>query len=555
MHKKTIEDIIKTFNVDQLEMFEMLKNNDRYQFRVPTGVGKGYVMIAHILYTIIKTKQSKFLISSHRLSLNNQHLKDLIGFYIDLNLINKVKFLTVGSQALNISKVLADDYDLAKKFNNQLFEYNFSLDMKSKMNQDDIFKFTLSKKEVNKIIAKNDKEGFKTIIITTYNSSDKVKDQKIDISYFDEAHILASDKEDSDFRNSFNMINSKKNFFFTATPKDVEEQMIKDGESSDIFLMNNKEIFGDIYEIKFKHCVKKAYITSLVTHVAYPKDIGEGKDYNSIDNKSIFVKEAFDAHGKWLKGNSSSPDEIEPKMLVRCESVPHMWEMYNMLSSIVGDDIIVCAGASYNESGPENHVISDEWIKNRDEFIKKIQNFNSKQKMIILQFDILSEGLNVPGITGVMFLQGKMPSTTKVIQNVGRATRLHHIDRIEVRKGKLKYGESGWIKPKCAVIIPYWDEASEFTKRILASKVRELRDSWEFDPHLVLSVGDDLADGDEKNDVEGLNKLEKSDKRTKLIKELKQEIEELDLLEEDFKERERLQGLSDIEFFNELNKK
>jgi len=138
----TIKDLIKTFSVDQKEMFDILNENSKYQFRVPTGVGKGYVMMVHILNSVMNADYSKFVISSHRLSLNNQHLRDLIDFYVDLNLVSKIKFLSVGSQALSINKLLSDDYELAKKFNNQLFEYNFEFDIKNKITQSDIFQST-----------------------------------------------------------------------------------------------------------------------------------------------------------------------------------------------------------------------------------------------------------------------------------------------------------------------------------------------------------------------------------------------------------------------------
>lgn len=549
-----MENILKSFNKHQTEMFDILNTNSKHQFRVPTGVGKGYVMIAHILHNIINTDYNIFTISSHRLSLNNQHLRDLINLYVELNLIGKVKFLSVGSQALNINKLLQDDYELAKKFNTQLFEFNFTVDMKSKLNQDNIFKSTLSKSEVNSIIKKNLKDGFKTVIITTYNSLDKLKDINIDTIYLDEAHILATEKEEADFKSSYNSIKATNKFFFTATPKDVEEQLLKDGESSDIFLMNNKDIFGEIYEIKFIECVQNGYITKPIIHIAHPKDMSGDTNYDSIENKSLFVKETFDSHEKWLKSVSSIPDEIEPKVLVRCESVPHMWKMYDMLKLVLPKDILVCAGASYNEGGEANHVIGDEWENNRDEFIKKLQRIKDNQKLIILNYDIFSEGINIEGITGVLFLQGKMPSIAKVIQNIGRSTRLHRIDRTNLRNGNITVGGDNWVKPHNAVIIPYWDNSTELTKKILADVVRKLRDSWEFNPHFILSVGDDFAESEGTVDLEGLNKTGGKSKKAKLIEEINNEIEKLDSVDMDLMERERINKLSDFEFFEEINR-
>lgn len=544
-----IESILETFNIHQWEMFKRMNDHSKHQFRVPTGVGKGYVMIAHILYCIIKSGFKTFTIASHRLSLNNQHLRELIELAVKLGLIGKVKFLTIGSAALNTSKVLEDDPTLNASFNQSLFEYNKSLDIKSRLNSSAIFESSLLKTQINQILKSNSESGFKTIIVTTYNSLDKLQDNELDVLYLDEAHILASNNQDADFKKNYDRIKSKKRFFFTATPKDVEEQYLKDNETSDVFLMNNKAIFGDIYTVPFVKCVKSAYICKPIIHIAHPVDYQDGVNYDSIGNKAKFVTDTFKAHEKWLKSVSFLPNEIEPKALVRCESVPHMWDMYKKLSDIAQKDIIICAGASYNSGGDDKHAFGDEWISNRDEFIKKIQTVKDNQKMIILNVDIFSEGINVPGITGVIFLQGKMPSIAKVIQNVGRPTRLHKFDRDRIRNGEISGDDySKWAKPYCAVIIPYWDVESESTKSSLADTVRKLRDSWEFDPHFILSVGDDMADGDGENSDEGLNNLAKGSKKTKLIEEINQEIETLDKNDMDFKERERIQRLSELDW-------
>ncbi len=98
------------------------------------------------------------------------------------------------------------------------------------------------------------------------------------------------------------MITSKKRFFFTPdTKRHMEEELLNEDHYSDIFLMNNKEIFGESFEIPFVSCVKKGYITEPLIHIAYPKDIDKGINYDSIENKAKFVKDTYEAHEKWLK--------------------------------------------------------------------------------------------------------------------------------------------------------------------------------------------------------------------------------------------------------------
>ena len=61
---------------------------------------------------------------------------------------------------------------------------------------------------------------------------------------------------------------------------------------------------------------------------------------------------------------------------------------------------------------------------------------------------------------------------------------------------------------------------TKFTKNILADIIRKLRSKFEFSPNLILSVGDDFAKTDNDIDLDGLNKVEKSKKKWKLINEI-----------------------------------
>lgn len=540
-----IQKFINTFNPNQREMFDIMVEHYKHQFRVPTGVGKGYAMIGHILYSIVDTNYRNFTIASHRLSLNNQHLSDLINYYIEFNLIGKVKFLTIGSQVLDISEFFSRNSDLKVKFNNHLYDFN---EKKSyRVNQDDIFLRSMRKNDIKRIIKENNSNNIKTVIITTYNSLDKLNGVDLDILYLDEAHILASEKNDTDFRKSYESVIAKKTFFFSATPKDVQEDLLKEDGGSEIFLMNNKEIFGESYEVSFAECVKAGYIVGPIIHVAHPKDIDNGVNYDAIENKAKFVKDTFESHSKWVKEVSSRPDEIAAKMLVRCESVPAMWEMRKMLSTQISDDIIICAGASYNDfGGSENHIFDGEWIRNRDVFVAKVQSVPDTKRMIVLNFDIFSEGINVHGFTGVMFLQGKLPTIPKTTQNTGRTTRLHPIDRKALINGDITVGSSGWVKPNSAVIIPYWDDESKYTKNSLVDFIMDLRGKDNFNAKMIVSYGDDVADSDE-NPIDGLNNPEKSNKKYKIIQELTQEIEKLELEQIDSKEQEYVDSLSNEE--------
>ena len=130
---------------------------------------------------------------------------------------------------------------------------------------------------------------------------------------------------------------------------------------------------------------------------------------------------------------------------------------------------------------------------------------------------------------------------------------MHPIDRNKLRNGEIKVGDGNWVKPYCAVIIPYWDRESEFSSKELARQIKDLRDNFGFDPSYYISIGDDIAKGKKPEEMDQLNTLGEKNKKVEVIEEIRNEIEILDAEEIDMKERERINSLSDFDFFNEIN--
>ena len=102
---------------------------------------------------------------------------------------------------------------------------------------------------------------------------------------------------------------------------------------------------------------------------------------------------------------------------------------------------------------------------------------------------MVAEGLDVPGITGVMPIRnlGKI----KFLQNMGRGTRLHIEDRNNLETGVMKVGEyAKYIKPNCWVILPYClDNKEDFIERNIEI-ICSLRSDYGFDPseHILVDV-------------------------------------------------------------------
>ena len=519
---------INSFNPDQKVLFGYLQINDKLQLCMPTGGGKNYIMIIDILNQLIKTKNKIFTISSHRLMLNNQHLNDI--FEIFSPMLGDIGFIFVGSSK----------YDYSKFQNN--VEFNKKL-LKKKLSYNEIISSTTSMKEVDELTKNHIDNGRKVVILTTYHSLMCLKNLDISTIYCDEAHTLATEEDGAKFKENFESIHAIRKLFFTATPKDCFE----DTES---FLMNNEEIFGIRKGLKFSECVEKGYIVKPIIQIAIPTNFDPTLQFKSVKNMAKFVTDTFLYHKDWLKNTSFDPSKIAPKMLVKCSSVDEMWKIHaELVGKIPG--VKICAGASKNDLNNFLHFIDNDGITGRSEYLEKIQNFGENEMAIVLHYDTMSEGINVDGFTAVMFLGGKLPSKFKILQNTGRATRLHKFDRDRLNKGEIMVGDGKWIKANCVVIIPYWDHESEFTQRELANQIKDLRDNFGYDPHVQISLGSDIGSGKKEDDPEALNKKDEKDKKSEIIKQIRNEMEILDKEEMDLKEYERVSKLSKLELLKE----
>ena len=528
--KKYVNLKLKSLNSDQLRIFNDIQKNKLLQVCIPTGAGKGYLMMVDILNRVVNSSENIFAISSHRLMLNTQHLNDL--FEILSPLIGKIGFVFVGSSK----------YDTSKFQTNSIF--NKSL-LKSKLSYEEIVSSTTNTKDVDEIVTKHLENKRKVVLLTTYHSLHTLKNLSIDTIFCDEAHTLASDEDSAQFKDNFQSITSNNKYFLTATPKDCFEE-------TEAFLMNNKEVFGEKIGLTFKECIDKGYMVKPILHIALPSNFDPNLEFKSIKNMTKFVMYSFEAHKKWLKEVSFDGDRIAPKILVKCPSVDEMWKIWADLNGKFGD-VRICAGASKNDMSNYNHFIDSDGIVGRSEYLEKIQKFKEDEMAIVLHYDTMSEGINVSGFTGVMFLGGKLPTIIKTLQNTGRATRLHPFDRERLGRGDIVVGDGNWIKPNCAVIIPFWDSESDFTKEELSRQIKGLRDNFGYDPTYYVSIGSDIGNGKEKEDMDELNKKNERNKKSELIEEIHHHIERFDKEELDLKESERINNMSVEEWFNYAN--
>jgi len=528
MSKKYVKSIIQSLNSDQKNLFVEMQNENKLQICIPTGAGKGYLMIVDLLNQIVNTSNDIFAISTHRLMLNTQHLNDIFDKLSPY--LGEIGFIFVGSSKYDTSK-----FQENVSFNKAL--------LKKKLSYNEIVSSTTNTKEVDELVSNHRSFGRKVVILTTYHSLHTLKNQVINTIYNDEAHTLASESESAQFRENFEQIKFERCFFFTATPKDCNE------DEAESFLMNNQDVFGRRTGLKFKECVEKAYIVKPVIHIAMPAKYEDDVDFKSIKNMAKFVLDTYEAHSEFIKQHSFEPNKIAPKILVKCPSVDEMWLIHKELMGKV-EGVKICAGASRNPLSTFNHFIDEVGIVDRSEYLEKLQHLPEDVRAIVLHYDTMSEGINVAGFTGTEFLAGKLPTLPKTLQNTGRSTRLHKFDRDRVRTGEISTSDySKWVKPYCAVIIPYWDSESQFTANELARQIKQLRDEFGYDPIYFVSLGCDIAMGKAEEDLDALNKKKERNKRTELIEQINNEIERLDQIQVQNALQKKVQEMTADEWF------
>jgi type I site-specific restriction endonuclease len=237
-------------------------------------------------------------------------------------------------------------------------------------------------------------------------------------------------------------------------------------------------------------------------------------DYNALFKS---ITSAFFAHEKKIKECSYSADEIGGKVLVVCRDQDDLIEMHKTK-----------AWEDFRLSNPDIHMFAlstkfgilndDEYIPSpvtnakKFKMIKKVKELKSSEKCIIFHIDMVSEGIDVSGITGVMpFRNCEM---SKFIQNIGRAARLHKTDRINLYKGKIAVGDGKWIKPYSWIIIPEFLANSEGFAGRFRDIIEKLRNEYGFLPKENTLINNDKGlTPDELIDTD--NELKKSKAHSK----------------------------------------
>lgn len=245
------------------------------------------------------------------------------------------------------------------------------------------------------------KMGMDLVVFSTYHSCDKLDDIPFDTIIADESQYCVSEN----FNGAIKSLIGKVRLFFTATEKHTAS---KNGRG-----LNNETTYGPrLFTVSPEELIQAGLIVAPRLHVMY----GTTKDEDrSVVDEVIELAEAQDEVTRTELGFS--------KILFAMKGTKDVKTIVDNLAKIKASEVL------------KNHevftIISDKKIGSmvdgvkidREKFLTRLKN---SENALIFHYDILSEGIDVDGITGVALM--RKLGLAKLLQTIGRAVRIYKPD-------------------------------------------------------------------------------------------------------------------------------
>lgn len=293
--------------------------------------------------------------------------------------------------------------------------------------------------------------GIHEIIFTTYNSLRRIVESDIDIDciYYDEAHNAVR----RDFFESVLNVESKSYYFFTATPKHTRNSYGRG--------MNNSTVYGPVLEnVPAPELLNNGSILAPEV-ISYEVDFERVKgqfSYESDKDTLTNLIEDIDADGN--------------KILV---AAPSSKVMFNLLSKTTVLDFFHEKGYDVLHITSKYGAYVNKTKVNREQFFDTFNAWGKDpdRKFVIFHYSILSEGINVHGLTHCVFL--RQLDVIQMAQTVGRVIRLNKDDAADIACGKIIPGNFDMYRKSCGkVIVPVFKNYGAHTIKRLQNLVETI---------------------------------------------------------------------------------
>jgi predicted helicase len=435
----------------QKEVIDIISKRNKGIIIMPTGTGKTFVQAAILAKTIIenKNKFGIYIINAPRIMLSYQLLKEVYSFLTSnkFGLNIDARYMCVHSG----TGVDINDYEDIRQDSN----VNFAE-----------IKATTSTFGIKEMMETAKKENLPLILFSTYHSSTKIEDARqgiidsINLVLNDEAHYLVSNQ----FYENLNKIKSKKQFFFTATSKITEAD---NGQG-----MNNINQYGEIlYKMIPREAIDRGKMLRPRLHLVKTDTYITKENYQ--ENIGGIIYNSFKQHEFQLN------KKLAAKMMVTVEGAKDIINFKNSVQykNLRNDNVnIYMVHSNIRISNMINgeYVTRLEWLS----ALKKDGKIKN-QKIIVMHYNIISEGIDVPGLTGILLLRPL--SLLNFIQTYGRIARLFLLDKLRIDSGEIKPNDlDKMVNPYGWIILPSIIAEDIDKNFYITNLVNELR-TYDFD--------------------------------------------------------------------------
>ena len=372
----------------QQRAFDAMQSNDCGQIIVPTGGGKTYIMIADCVARA--AQGSVTVVVAPRILLANQLCEEFMQF--------------VSSTWTHVCHAHSGE----------------------------THHFSSTKPEKIALFANTARAASEScIIFTTYHSLHRVVESGIDIDtiYYDEAHNATGKHF---FKSVFAVAQyAKRRYYFTATPRTGRGVSVARG-------MNNSDVYGGtLCNVPAQELIKAGAIVPPKV-VPFETDRVRNK-HNAHEVDADNLRDMFEQLDVFQK----------PKVLV---SAPSSKILGNMLGHTDILDYFYKKGYDVMHITSKFGAIINDKKVGREEFFTTLQEWGADdtRKFVIFHYSILSEGINVPGLTHTILLRN-LP-IVEMAQTIGRVIRVHKDDRAAVSEGRIPAGAFHLYKKQEGVV-------------------------------------------------------------------------------------------------------
>lgn len=431
--------------------------------------------------------------------------KALLGILIVQKL--NCKSVVIGVPSIYLQKQMKNE--IMRIYNNH--KNILYIGGETEKNENYTIESTTKEDDINKFI--NKKSSDCKFLITTYDSCNKLSNNKFDFKIGDEAHHLVG-SEFEKTKDSFHKIKSNKSLFMTATEKVVENNRT----NKIIYSMDDKNIFGEVIDIKsINWAIENKKITDYnlvilkntedeINNIINSLNLGEN---NEVQNSIMHHKDLFLSAFMALKSIEKYTELTH--ILIYTNKTENSELVKKYIDVILKLNIInINKENYYNKALHSNSKENLNDIKLHDGSIKEgeISKFKKASWGIISSVYIFGEGFDCPKLNGVVFGEN-MESDIRIVQSTLRPNRL----------------DSNFPDKKAYVIIPYIDTENFITDnesfdkcRKIIAKIRNVDERIEQKINVVsLNKSNSKPLDDPKEKIKYHHIIENGDELTKIM--------------------------------------